>query len=74
LDKLPSVVLRRSDGIQATLLNAEISGEFILASSLTPPDCDNGPTASTQNQLGTEAERNAKVFASGELVRGESRR
>lgn len=41
-------------GIQATLLKAEICGLLILANSLTPPDFDNGPTASTRHKINSE--------------------
>lgn len=51
LDKFPRVVLGRRVGIQATLENADISGELILASSETPPDFESGPTASTLHKI-----------------------
>lgn len=38
-------------GIQATLEKADICGEFILASSETPPDFESGPTASTLHRI-----------------------
>lgn len=38
-------------GIQATLEKADICGEFILASSETPPDLESGPTASTLHRI-----------------------
>lgn len=38
-------------GIQATLLNAEGSGELIRASSQIPPDFERGPTASTFHRI-----------------------
>lgn len=38
-------------GIQATLEKEDISGEFIRASSDTPPDFDKGPTASTLHKI-----------------------
>lgn len=38
-------------GIHATFEKADISREFILANSSTPPDFDSGPTASTRQRI-----------------------
>jgi hypothetical protein len=38
-------------GIHATLEKADISKEFILANSDTPPDFESGPTASTRHRI-----------------------
>jgi hypothetical protein len=38
-------------GIHATFEKADISREFILANSSTPPDFDSGPTASTRHRI-----------------------
>ncbi len=38
-------------GIQATLENAEICNELILANSDTPPDFERGPTGSTRHKI-----------------------
>lgn len=48
---VPKVVLGSRVGIQATFAKADISGELILASSVTPPDLDKGPTGSTLHNI-----------------------
>ena len=50
----PNVVLGKSVGIHATLANADVSSELILASSVTPPERDSGPTGSTFHKINSE--------------------
>ena len=50
----PSVELGSKVGIQATFANADVSGELMRASSVTPPDLESGPTGSTRHNISSE--------------------
>lgn len=45
------IYLGNNVGIQATLANAAVAKELILANSVTPPDFERGPTGSTFQRI-----------------------
>jgi hypothetical protein len=55
-------------GIHATLENADISREFILASSDTPPDFESGPTASTRHRINSLQKPCIKLIQSKQIL------